>query len=595
MVNRNLLREIPLSDDELEIELRQAFGSEDTEDLVELYNRAGQAFEVGQIVQGRISKVVGSDVVVDIGYKSEGVIPEREWDSDDGAPTPGAEIEVLLEAVEDEQGLVTLSKRKATRIRAWERLIDKYHEGDVVTGHVNRKVKGGLLVDIGVNVFLPASQVDIRRPNDIAEYIGNDIRCLILTIDQAEHNIVVSRRQLIEREREEMKTKLLAELEVGQIRKGVVKNIASFGAFVDLGGTDGLLHVSDMSWSRIGHPSEVVEIDQELEVMVLNIDRERDRIAVGLKQKEPSPWETIEEEFPVGAKVMGEVVNITNYGAFVKIKDAIEGLVHISEMSWTKRINHPSELVSPGDEIEVVVLAIKKDKREISLGMKQTKPNPWDIVAQKYPPGTVVQGEVQNLTNYGAFIEIEDGIDGLLHVSDMSWVRKVGHPSDVVNKGQVVECQVLTVDQERKRIALGLKQLQGDPWENDIPARYAVGQVVTGKVTKLTNFGVFVELEEGLEGLLHVSEIADHKVDNPEELLGVGDDVECRVLKVDLEDRKIGLSRRRVGQDDEGAETPTTDPSTEKPRELKGGIGSGGGPLIDPKSMQSNPNADGSE
>jgi small subunit ribosomal protein S1 len=586
MVNRNLLRELSFSDDELEQEIQLAFGTESTEDLTSLYNRSGQNFEVGQIVTGRVSKIVGDDVVVDIGFKSEGVLSKREWDEDPQGPEVGDEIEVLLEAVEEEGGVVMISKRKAARIRGWERVINEHKEGDVVKGHVTRKIKGGLLVDIGVNVFLPASQVDIRRPNDIGDYIGTDIECMILKIDEARRNIVVSRRQLIEREREEMKRKLLNEIEVGQIRKGIVKNIAEFGAFVDLGGIDGLLHITDMSWGRIGHPSEMVKIDEQIEVMILNVDRDKEKIALGLKQKEPSPWDNVEAKYPVGAQVQGEVVNVMSYGAFVKLEEGIEGLVHISEMSWTKRINHPNELVSVGDRIEVVVLGINKDQQEISLGMKQTQPNPWDEVAQKYPAGTVVKGTVRNLTNYGAFIEIEEGIDGLLHVSDISWVRKIGHPSEILEKGQEIECQVLSVDQDRKRIALGVKQLKADPWAGDIPERYTAGQQVSGKVTKLTNFGVFVELEPGLEGLLHISELSDQKISGPEDVVKVGDTIECKVLRVDTDERKIGLSRKLVGVDHSEADLQkAADELAEKEkkstRELKGGIGSGGGPLID--------------
>jgi small subunit ribosomal protein S1 len=435
-----------------------------------------------------------------------------------------------------------------------------------------------LLVNIGVNVFLPASQVDIRRPQDIGTYIGKEIECVILKIDEARRNIVVSRRKLIEDRRTELKQKLLAELVDGEVRKGVVKNIADFGAFVDLGGIDGLLHITDMSWGRIGHPSEMVKIDQEIEVMVLHVDREKEKIALGLKQRFPSPWDAVETKYPVGTKIRGEVVNVMSYGAFVKLEDGIEGLVHISEMSWTKRINHPTEVVQIGDTVDVVVLGINKEKQEISLGMKQTQPNPWDDVAAKYPPGANVKGVVRNLTNYGAFIELEEGVDALLHVSDMSWTRKISHASEMLKKGQELECQVLSVDQERKRIALGLKQLANDPWATDIPSQFQPGEVVKGKVTKITNFGVFVELAPELEGLLHISELAEGKVDNPEELVKVGDELEVRVLRVDTEDRKIGLSRKLTG---EIKIEPSTPSATPVPREqLKGGMEGSSGPLF---------------
>jgi small subunit ribosomal protein S1 len=350
------------------------------------------------------------------------------------------------------------------------------------------------------------------------------------------------------------------------------------------------LHITDMSWGRIGHPSEIVKIDQTIEVQVLNVDRDREKIALGLKQMQPSPWDQVPEKYPVGSKIKGEVVNVMSYGAFVKLEEGIEGLVHISEMSWTKRINHPSEVVRVGDLIDVAVLNINHERHEISLGIKQTEPNPWDAVAQKYPAGTLVKGTVRNLTNYGAFVEIEEGIDGLLHVSDMSWVRKVSHPSEVLHKNQVVECQVLSVDQERKRIALGMKQLKPDPWATDIPGRYKPNQIVSGKVTKLTNFGVFVELEEGLEGLLHISELSEQKVEGPEQVVKVGDTIECKVLRVDVEERKIGLSRKAAGDKPEGGkeEAPAAAPAKapKAPRELKGGVGSGGGLLIDKTSMK---------
>jgi len=466
-------------------------------------------------------------------------------------------------------------------------VIAKHHEGDVVEGLVSRKIKGGLLVDIGVNVFLPASQVDIRRPSDIQEFVGQSVKCVILKIDESRRNIVVSRRKLIENTREEQKKRLLDEISINQLRMGTVKNIADFGAFVDLGGIDGLLHITDMSWGRINHPSDMVRIDDQIEVMVLSIDRDREKIALGLKQKSASPWEGVAEKYPIGAKVTGEVVNVMSYGAFVKLEEGIEGLVHISEMSWTKRINHPSELVSPGDKITVVVLGINRDKQEISLGIKQTQLNPWEQVAVKYPTGTMVEGVVRNLTNYGAFIEIEEGIDGLLHISDMSWTRKIGHPNELLEKGQKVSCQVLSVDQDRKRIALGLKQLRQDPWETDIPNRYEPGDTVKGKVTKLTNFGVFVELEPGLEGLLHISELADHKVDSPEDIVKVGDEIEVRVLRVDRNDRKIGLSRKKAGwegEEEEGKEgqsdqTSSSGQAKQDTSALKGGLG-GRGPLF---------------
>ncbi|MBL6704558.1 MAG: 30S ribosomal protein S1 [Planctomycetaceae bacterium] len=592
MVDRNLLREFHIPDEVLDAEFRQAMddagvGDDDVDDLEAYYDLAPMAFDPGKIVPGKVIRLEGDDVLVDVGYKSEGVVSLEEWNDQPIKPKPGDEIEVLLEDFEDEFGLVMLSKRKADRIREWEKIINTHAEGDVVKGNVVRKIKGGLLVNIGVNVFLPASQVDIRRPPDIGLYIDREIECVILKIDEARRNIVVSRRKLIEEQRENLKRDLLDQLVEGDTRKGTVKNIADFGAFVDLGGIDGLLHITDMSWGRISHPTDMVKIDDEIEVKVLNIDREREKIALGLKQLTSSPWDGVEAKYPVNERVKGEVVNVMTYGAFVKLEDGIEGLVHISEMSWTKRINHPTELVQIGDEVEVVVLGINKDKQEISLGMKQTQPNPWDNVTEKYPEGAKVTGTVRNLTNYGAFIELEEGVDGLLHVSDMSWTRKISHANEMLKKGTEIECRVLSVDEDRKRIALGLKQLSEDPWENDIPSRYQIDSIVKGTVTKITNFGVFVELESELEGLLHVSELADHKVENPETLVNVGEELEVRVLRVDISDRKIGLSRKldavsagtdAGGSGGEGGGGGAASVASNQP--LKGGIGGSSGGLL---------------
>ena len=602
MVNRNLIRNLDLRDEEWENELSLALEGASAEEI----DWGGHDIAINQIVEGKILRVDGDFVLVDVGYKSEGAIYRNEWDETEPPPEVGQTIKVLIEDVEDvfgraedNRGMISLSKRKAEKIEAWMKVMETVHEDDVVTGAVTRKIKGGLLVDIGVNVFLPASQVDIRRPADIGDFIGRTIQCIVLKIDEARRNIVVSRRALIETERAEKKSQLLKTLEIGQLRKGIVKNIAEFGAFVDLGGIDGLLHITDMSWGRINHPSEMVSIDEEIEVQILHIDYEKEKIALGLKQKTSSPWEEVEKKYPVGSKVRGTIVNVMSYGAFVKLEEGIEGLVHISEMSWTKRIGHPSDLVQIDDEIEVVVLGINKDKQEISLGIKQTQDNPWDQVIERYPPDAIVKGTVRNLTNYGAFIEIEEGIDGLLHVSDMSWTRKISHPSELVEKGQEIECRVLSVDQNRRRIALGLKQLAEDPWANDIPGKYELGQIVKGTVTKITNFGVFVGLEDGLEGLLHISELADHKVENPDEVVKVGEEIEVKVLRVDSDERKIGLSRKRVEWAEEAeaeaakAEEAAADNGnglkTIAPEDLKGGIGDSTGPLIKPRTAAIKP------
>ncbi len=603
MVNRNLIRNLE-SDREIDSQFHSVVADiEDPNSMISLFETE-QEFDVNKIVDGRVVRVDDDSVLIDVGFKSEGSVPLYEWDDTEDPPRVGDVVKVLIEEVEDELGqaedpfgMVSLSRRKAQKLIEWDKVMNSVEEGQVVTGTVTRKIKGGLLVDIGVNVFLPASQVDIRRPPDIGDYIGRIVQCEVLKIDEARRNIVVSRRSLIEKQRKEDRERLLEELEVGQTRKGVVKNIAEFGAFVDLGGIDGLLHITDMSWERISHPSGMVSLDQEIEVMILNIDREKQKIALGLKQMMANPWDAVEEKYAVGSTHTGTVVNVMSYGAFVKLEPGIEGLVHISEMSWTKRINHPNELVNIGDEIEVVILAVDRKGQQLSLGMKQTQENPWDKVAERYPEGQSVDGKVRNLTNYGAFIELEEGIDGLLHVSDMSWTRKISHPNELLEKGQEVHCRVLSVDQNRRRIALGLKQMDEDPWANDIPNKYQPGQVIKGKVTKITNFGVFVGLEDGLEGLLHISELADHKVENPEEVVKVDEEIEVKILRVDTEERKIGLSRKRVEwAEDEAtaagaAGTPAAAQKEKQARtDLKGGLGAAG-PLIAPISVESDETA----
>ena len=593
MVNRNLIRN--LEDEDILNELAILAPEDKAEDwLLDAIAAEQQEYSQGRIVDGRIVELNDEWALVDVGFKSEGTVGLDEWGPDEDPPRVGDVVKVLIEEMEDElgaaddpYGMISLSKRKAEKIIEWEAMMESVGEGQVVTGTVIRKIKGGLLVDIGVNVFLPGSQVDIRRPGDIGDYIGRVIQAEVLKIDDTRRNIVISRRSLIERQREEDRTYLMQELEVGQVRKGIVKNIADFGAFVDLGGIDGLLHITDMAWERIGHPTEMVSIDQEIEVKVLHIDREKQKIALGLKQKDRNPWDNIEEKYPVNSVHPGEVVNVMSYGAFVKLEPGIEGLVHISEMSWTKRVNHPNELVNIGDKIDVMILGVDPQGQQLSLGMKQTQKNPWDEVIERYPEGSDVAGKVRNLTNYGAFIELEEGIDGLLHVSDMSWTRKVSHPSEMLEKGQEIRCRVLSVDEDRRRIALGLKQLDNDPWDGDIPDKYQPGQLVKGKVTKITNFGVFIGLEDGLEGLLHISELADHKVEDPEEIVKVGDDIEVKVLRIDTDERKIGLSLKRVGwgedQERAAAEAEAAESgvpgSSLSDDDLRGGLGSHG-PLI---------------
>ncbi|MHC4293028.1 MAG: 30S ribosomal protein S1 [Planctomycetota bacterium] len=555
MVDRNIINQLGITEEDLEIQVNEMLGDKENELLEEVMQEKVDSSLPGSILKGRIVTQLGNDVIIEVGLKSEGVVDVSEFDEPEEIE-PGRGIEVLLEDIDSSGGLILLSKRKADRIRGWETIINTKKEGDVVSGKVIRRIKGGLLVDIGVPVFLPASQVDIRKPGDISRFIGKEVDCKILKIDIEGHNIVVSRRKLIEEERRESKEKIISEIEVGQLRKGIVKNIADFGVFVDLGGVDGLLHISDLSWGRISHPSEVVSLDQEIECVVIGFEKENEKISLGLKQKTESPWENVEERYPIGQKVNGRVVNVMNYGVFIRLEDGIEGLVHISEMSWTKRLTHPSEMLNLGDEIEVVVLNVNKDKQEISLGLKQTETNPWAIASQKYPPGTIVTATVRSTTNYGAFVEIEPGIDGMIHISDLSWTKKYSHPSEALQKSEQTKCVVLDINVEKQHISLGVKQMTEDPWKQAIPQKYIPGHIIKGKVTKITNFGAFVELESDLEGLLHISELADHKIDKPQDIVKESDEIEVKILKVDTEARKIGLSLRRAqwAAEDEAAE-----------------------------------------
>lgn len=544
MVDRNIVSKLGFTPEELDNKVNKLFGQTESKLLSEALDKKVDTLTQGNIIKGRILQQIGSDVILEIGLKSEGAVDVSEFDNPEEIQ-PGNEIEVLIEEV-DSGGLILLSKRKADRIRGWENIISTKKEGDVVTGIVVRRIKGGLLVDIDVPVFLPASQVDIRKPGDISRFIGQQVECEILKIDTENKNIVISRRKIIEKARTAGKEKLLSEIEVGQLRKGTVKNIADFGVFVDLGGLDGLLHISDLSWGRVSHPSEIVKLDEEIECVVIGVDKENEKVSLGLKQKMPSPWENIESRYPVGAKTKGTVVNVMNYGIFVRLEEGVEGLVHISEMSWTKKINYPGDIYKVGDEITIVILEVNKEKQEISLGIKQLETNPWTVASQKYPPGTIVKVKVTGLTNYGAFVEIEPGIDGLIHISDMSWTKKYNHPGEALQKEQEVKCVVLEVDEEKQRISLGIKQLTEDPWLHAIPEKYLPGQIVKGTVTKITNFGVFVELEPDLEGLLHISEIADHKIESPQDVVKPGQEVDVKILRVDSDSRKIGLSMRRV-------------------------------------------------
>ena len=506
-------------------------------------------FAAGEIVKGAVIEVRPKEVLVDIGYKSEGVIPANEFE-DIKTVNVGDEVEVLIEKLEDKDGMVNLSKEKAEFKKNWERILTICNEGGRITGKVKAMVKGGLIVHIGVEAFLPASQIDITTPKNLAQFVGNSYDFKVVKINQERQNIVLSRRELIEQERTERRQKLLAEMVPGDIRKGTVKNITDFGAFIDLNGIDGLLHITDMSWGRIGHPSEVLKVGQDIDVVVLDINKEKERVSLGLKQKMANPWNEIESKFPVGTKVKGKVVNLVPYGAFVELEPGVEGLVHVTELSWTKRVAKPSDVLKPGQEIEAVVLGINRDEQKISLGIRQLETNPWDTAEQKYQPGTKVKGKIRNLTSYGAFLELEEGLDGMIHVSDISWTRKINHPSEVLKKGDEVEAQVLEVDKPNQRIALGLKQLEIDPWEN-IDKLYKVGDLVTGKVTKLASFGAFVGLQHDIDGLVHISQISEDRVEKIKNVLKVDQEVTARVIKIDKGERRIGLSIKAASYSDE--------------------------------------------
>src|SRR5881398_310181 len=497
-------------------------------------------FAAGKIVIGTIIEVRPKEVLVDIGYKSEGAIPGAEFE-DIKTVNVGDQIDVLIEKLEDKEGMVVLSKEKAEFKKNWERILTICNEGGRINGKVKSVVKGGLVVNIGVEAFLPASQIDIIPPKNLAGFVGNTYDFKVVKINQERQNIVLSRRELIEQERNERRSKLLSEMTPGDIRKGTVKNITDFGAFIDLNGLDGLLHITDMSWGRIGHPSEILKVGQEIDVVVLDINREKERVSLGLKQKLANPWDSIESKYPVGARVNGKVVNLVPYGAFVELEPGVEGLVNVTELSWTKRIAKPSDVLKPDQEIETVVLGINREEQKISLGLRQLETHPWDKAQEKYPPGTRVKGKIRNLTSYGAFIELEEGLDGMIHVSDISWTRNINHHSEVLKKGDEVEAIVLEVDKSNQRIAVGIKQLGKDPWE-EIDKLYKVGDLVTGNVSKLASFGAFIGLQHEIDGLVHISQISEDRVDKIKNVLKVGQEVTARVIKIDKADRRIGLS-----------------------------------------------------
>ena len=488
-------------------------------------------------------------VVVDINGKSEGFIPQGEF-PDMAEVQVGMQLEVYLEKLENKDGTPTVSYDRALQIRKWEIIEATCQEGSIVQGRVKSIVKGGLIVSVGVDAFMPSSQIDVNPPKNLEQFVGQTFDFKIIKINKEKKNLVVSRRELIEEQRGESRRKLLEEVKPGVVRRGIVKNITDYGAFVDLDGLDGLLHVTDMSWGRIGHPSEVVKVGEEITVMVVEVDRERERVSLGLKQTQPNPWEGIEKRYPVGQKVHGKVVNLVAYGAFIEIEGGVEGLVHVSELSWTKRVQKPSDILKVGQEVDAVILNFNKEEQKISLGIRQLETNPWEKVRHNYPVGARVRGKVRNLTNYGAFVELEDGIDGMVHVSDMSWTRRINNPAEVMKKGDDVEAIVLDVDVDQQRISLGVKQTQTDPW-SEIDRKYRIGDLVNGKVSKIANFGAFIELSDEIDGLVHVSQLAEQRVENVKDVVKVGQDVTARVIKIDKEDRRIGLSIKAANYDAE--------------------------------------------
>jgi small subunit ribosomal protein S1 len=508
--------------------------------MQELLGKTMKSFSEGSIVKGRVLQKRTNEILVDIGYKSEGVISLSEFE--DGEPLEvGSEVEVLLERLENDEGMVVLSKEKAAQKQNWEKIVQIFNNGGLITGKVKAVVKGGLMLNVGVEAFLPGSQVDIIAPKDLRVYEGKTLECKIVKLNEERKNVVLSRRELIEAERAEKRSKLLGGIEKGGTVKGTVKNITDFGAFIDLDGLDGLLHITDMSWSRLNHPSEMLKVGQEIEVLVLDIDREKERVSLGLKQKTMNPWDQIAEKYPVNMKVKGKVTNLVPYGAFVELEPGIEGLVHVSELSWTKRIARPADVLTQGQEIEAVVLGVSKEDQKVSLSVRQLDTNPWEVVTGKYPTGTRVKGKVRNLTAYGAFVELEEGIDGMIHVSDLSWTKKINHPSEVLKKGDDIEAEVLEIDKANQRISLSLKHLSDDPWKS-IESRYKIGDLVTGKVSKVASFGAFIQLADEIDGLVHISQISNDRVEKVKEVLKIGQEVSARVIKVDKTERRIGLS-----------------------------------------------------
>jgi len=517
----------------------------------DMFENSLRELHAGNVVVGTIVQVNPDSVVVDVGGKSEGVIPLSEFVGalgEEGIKV-GDQFDVLIERTENESGLISLSKEKADRQKIWNAL----EEGAVVDGRIISRIKGGLSVDIGVNAFLPGSQVDLRPVRNLDKMLGETYQFKIIKLNKRRGNIVLSRRVLLEDQRENQRSDTLKTLEENQVIEGVVKNLTDYGAFIDLGGIDGLLHITDMSWGRVNHPSDILAVGDKINVKVLKFDREKERVSLGLKQIAPDPWLDVEAKYPVGNRITGKVVSLTDYGAFVELEEGVEGLIHVSEMSWTKRIKHPNKVLNIGDDVESVVLALDIPNRRISLGLKQVESNPWEVIGEKFPIGTIIEGQVKNITDFGIFVGVDEGIDGLVHISDLSWTKRIKHPSEIYKKGDLVKAVVLNIDRENERFSLGVKQLTPDPWQS-IPTRFAPGTIIRGQVTSVTDFGIFLEVEEGIEGLIHVSEISKEKIDSPKSFAAVGDELEAVVLHVDNVERKIALSIKHLADRKEKAE-----------------------------------------
>jgi small subunit ribosomal protein S1 len=534
-----------MSDEETDNTSTPAEGS--MEELMDLYEESFKRFAEGEVVTGRIISVDKDYVIVDIGYKSEGQIRIGEFQDERGQITAqtGDKVEVMVEWWDDENEVVILSKEKAEKVKVWEEIKKAYEADEPIEGVIASRVKGGFSVDIGVNAFLPGSQADLRPVRNLDEMVGQTYKFKVLKFNRKRSNIVLSRRVILEAERESKRSTTLSSISEGKVIQGIVKNITEYGVFVDLGGVDGLLHITDISWGRVKHPSELFAMGDEIKVKVLNLDLERERVSLGMKQLAPDPWTTAAEKYAIGSRVSGRVVSLTDYGAFVELEEGIEGLIHVSEMSWTRKIRHPNKIVSVGEEVDAVVLDLKPDNRRISLGMKQAVPNPWDVISDKYPVGTTIEGKIKNITDFGLFIGIDEGIDGLVHISDLSWTKRIKHPSELYKKGDTVQAIVLEIDKDNERFSLGVKQLQSDPWDT-VVERYEVGKEISGTVTNVTDFGVFVELEEGIEGLVHVSEISKEKIKTPVGMFNVGDELKARVMNINTDERRIGLSIKRL-------------------------------------------------